>query len=413
MTTSLLEISRLRRIFLMTAAIALLLVASQPARPPIGIQTQILELCSILCILLAGTKGLGIRLLIVAPISFWVWHSASWSLDPSATLKGFQLLVLVLLAGVSIGSYIRLSAPTIIAVSSMMAAVSSWVYLLLAPSKALNSSSYQSGALQGVYEHRNVLGYVMASGLVVCFALSRARPTTRLYLLGGIFLALTLVATRSGTALVVALATIAIVHGVAWSSQASNQVERNLRSAYTLATASLSVWVLWIGRDAVLALIGRDETLTGRSQIWRVVRFYIEQKPTYGYGYRAVWGPDEEFGRSISSSVGFYVPHAHSGYLDLALQIGVVGLAIVAACVVVLLFSCLRATLAGNLDALPALAICISQILYNIDESRITYPFAQLLIAIVAGTLLASRQQTSRPPRSISPIVADLTSSRS
>ena len=66
----------------------------------------------------------------------------------------------------------------------------------------------------------------------------------------------------------------------------------------------------------VSATFGRDETLTGRTEIWAYLVPYATQKLFLGYGFGGFW---TEAIREKTSS------HAHNGYLDLILNTGLFG----------------------------------------------------------------------------------------
>lgn len=63
--------------------------------------------------------------------------------------------------------------------------------------------------------------------------------------------------------------------------------------------------------------LGREETLTGRTDIWAFLTPLAMHKPLLGYGYGGFW---TEAIREKTSS------HAHNGYLDIVLNTGFVGL---------------------------------------------------------------------------------------
>ena len=68
----------------------------------------------------------------------------------------------------------------------------------------------------------------------------------------------------------------------------------------------------------------------------------ISKRPLLGYGYGGFWrGLSGESGNVISY-VGFGVPHAHSGYLNIWLQIGAVGLGLFLASLFIALTKCIR-----------------------------------------------------------------------
>ena len=76
--------------------------------------------------------------------------------------------------------------------------------------------------------------------------------------------------------------------------------------------------------------------MTGRTEIWKASLDAAQERPVLGHGYGAVfWTTEESPGSAVSLAifreVRFTVAHAHSGPLDLALHLGIVGLALFAA----------------------------------------------------------------------------------
>ena len=92
------------------------------------------------------------------------------------------------------------------------------------------------------------------------------------------------------------------------------------------AVASL----ILVDADAVLGLLGKDATLTGRTKIWAVVLDQIHTRPWTGFGYGAVWTDDSGWGPLawIVKQAGFRPHHAHNGWLEVWLGLGYVGLAV-------------------------------------------------------------------------------------
>ena len=64
--------------------------------------------------------------------------------------------------------------------------------------------------------------------------------------------------------------------------------------------------------------LGRDATLTGRTEIWRGLLPDVMRKPFLGYGFSGFWSSE----RIAEHQIG----EAHNGYLDMWLQLGAVGL---------------------------------------------------------------------------------------
>jgi exopolysaccharide production protein ExoQ len=63
-------------------------------------------------------------------------------------------------------------------------------------------------------------------------------------------------------------------------------------------------------------------TLTGRIDIWRECVPYLDKHPIIGFGYGSFWTPDRLF--FFKENRGLAT--AHSAYLEVALDLGIVGL---------------------------------------------------------------------------------------
>jgi exopolysaccharide production protein ExoQ len=78
----------------------------------------------------------------------------------------------------------------------------------------------------------------------------------------------------------------------------------------------------FIGRLALFDIttaVGRDATLTGRSEIWERLMPYAIDRIIMGHGYGGFW-TDQMREKTAS--------HAHNGYLDIILNMGILGIAL-------------------------------------------------------------------------------------
>jgi O-antigen ligase len=91
----------------------------------------------------------------------------------------------------------------------------------------------------------------------------------------------------------------------------------------------LLLFVTLLNLDALLEGMGKDPTLTGRIPLWRFVVDRIAERPWLGYGYQGFWlGPESSSGDVMNVTNGWYPYHSHNGVLELTLELGVVGIAI-------------------------------------------------------------------------------------
>ena len=104
-----------------------------------------------------------------------------------------------------------------------------------------------------------------------------------------------------------------------------------------MATGLLVVWlgvfamgigaaILILAPELVFQLLGRDMTLTGRTDIWITLLDYIQQRPLLGYGYGAFWAEGSFPGDWVRETLQWDAPTAHNGWMEVTLARGLVGL---------------------------------------------------------------------------------------
>ena len=84
--------------------------------------------------------------------------------------------------------------------------------------------------------------------------------------------------------------------------------------------------------EAIVTSMGKDMTLTGRTPIWKILREeMIPKRPFFGYGYGGFWqgsrGLDSPAINVVAKN-GFRPNHAHSGYYEMTLHLGLVGMSL-------------------------------------------------------------------------------------
>ena len=82
--------------------------------------------------------------------------------------------------------------------------------------------------------------------------------------------------------------------------------------------------------ESILEAFDKSPNLTGRTTIWPILLTAIGQKPWLGYGFSGFWqswrGAEDP---SLPSNIAMHpiiLTHAHNGFLEILLQIGIIGL---------------------------------------------------------------------------------------
>jgi exopolysaccharide production protein ExoQ len=162
-------------------------------------------------------------------------------------------------------------------------------------------------------------------------------------------------------------------------------IRRKLERAavFVLAAAVLLVTVgPMIGLDkALVGLLGRDLTFTGRTDIWKAV-LAETTNPLIGAGHYSFWLGDRV--ERISQSFFYHLNEAHNGFLEVYLNAGLIGLTLL----LVVLVSCwkksIKEVLTGDSLAGFRLAVLAGTIVYGITEAVFRFGFVSAaLIAVV------------------------------
>jgi O-antigen ligase len=179
--------------------------------------------------------------------------------------------------------------------------------------------------------HPNAQGAYLTVGAISAWMLADTDRSRRLRWLSCFaLLTLFVVLTKSRTSLAglgVAISAVAILR-----TSLRFKLVAGFATAWLLAVALLLVMIGGFDPQAALvdaALLGRTEqaeSLTGRSEIWEEVLRYVAVRPWTGYGYESFWTEDHI--RRIADNIFFTILSAHSGYLELILSVGIIGLAL-------------------------------------------------------------------------------------
>jgi O-antigen ligase len=269
----------------------------------------------------AGAIGqlFGLRASLVGLVGLIVL-SAAWSTDASLTLRRATIAIfgtIVLVAAVHVPRRpVRFLQSAVVGVTSVAAAIS------LAASVALPADTWsieERQGLAGVAGHPNTLGPAMVVGIVVSIGMRPASARWSLVLWGArAFLAIALVRTDSITSIAVC--------GVAVALTLALRGDLPRRGAVLLLAVAAALAVAFVGLDRVtgfgLDAAGRDRSLSGRDSLWARVFEEGLRRPLFGGGYGAFWY--ERRGRELT---GTWNPRqSHNAYLDVFVELGVVGL---------------------------------------------------------------------------------------
>lgn len=187
---------------------------------------------------------------------------------------------------------------------------------------------FHGGQIQGILGNSNLLAMCALLALVV-FGIQLADATVRRA--GGIawivVAVATLALTRSSTVIIATAFTVVVLLFALWTRRVRPDRRRPvyLTGLLVAVAAAASVIVAW---GSILKLFGKSEDLTGRVVIWQAVIEHAVQRPAFGWGWVSYWAPWVEPFKTMAVRKGVTYLQAHDAWLDVWLQLGIVGLVV-------------------------------------------------------------------------------------
>lgn len=265
--------------------------------------------------------------------------SVLWSWSPPVTLRRCMALIGSTVFGIYLASRFTWQDMLKCAAWALgLGAVLSLGFVLFLPSYGIHHDIYHSGAWRGIYFHKNVLGRFMtlASTTWLLYSFSNSRVYIAGLALFGLSLELLFLST-SKTSIIIFLMLLPLLLIYLYRIGRTRQILPVI--SIILVTGSIALFLvcshnttLNFGHAKEITAPGQlpevDLTLTGRTALWQAVLEKIQQQPWLGYGYSAFWLGSKEPSGHLWRILAWETPNAHNGYLDLWLQIGLVGLVI-------------------------------------------------------------------------------------
>lgn len=330
--------------------------------------------------------------------------SVLWSQDAGATLRRSVKLagVAAIALALTVAAWEPLRFERWLRRVFLLFMAGSLVAVPLVPQLATHQEGELVGYWNGLTNNKNTLGMVCALGVIFWVHGWAAGRVAAWKALAVLALALMLVpGVRSTTSLLLMVASSGLVVALLRSPvDLSGQRLALLLMAllglvvpvytFMIATGSIGFMPLL---ESFTEAIGKDVTLTGRSDIWALVLEAYQHWPWLGAGYGAFWlGEEVGWSRLIAEAL-YWVPHqAHNGYLDVLNELGIVGLAVLVAYLAT--FALLLGRL-WQLDPRTAalhIAVFVYMLVSNITESDFFRPMFPLFILNFMSTLEVARQ---------------------
>lgn len=363
-------------------------------------------------LVLTATRPMGLRRVawgaaLLAPLLLLAFISSQWSILPEVTGRRAIALTFTTLFGVWLAARFEWRELLgLLAGVFLFLAIGSYIATLVAPSWAVHATIHP-GAWKGLWYEKNGMGAMMSIGTLACAASAMMQPARRMLWTGAACLCAGLVLLSTSTTSLLALLLVG----------AGLTVVSGLKRGGALAVAT--GWIMVAGLvgaagllafapDLVFEALGKDPSLTGRTDIWGAVLRRVSERPLLGYGFGAFWEAKEGPVSFVRDEVDWLAPTAHNGWLELLLSFGWTGMVVFGLHLIAIAAAALS-RLGRGPEAYWAILFVSLFVLFSLSESTIMQQnnLSWVLYAVTATKLFQRRpaaQAAARPARRASAV---------
>ena len=300
----------------------------------------------------------------------WCGISYFWSIEPSVTMRRSVALLMTTTFGLFLAA--RYDWNELIQRLALAYAILALLsaFLALAMPELGRMQQIHQGAWRGAWLEKNSFGLGMAKALLLMMCAFAMKPARGWFWvpMGMICFGLVLMSTSKAALL---SASFALVGFFAIRVFRRFPVLR-VPLMYTIVISISTITFLLIFQtDAMFELIGKERTLTGRTDIWNSLVLAIKEHPWLGYGYGTFWGDPNGPSYWVRFSLEWGVPTAHNGWVETWLSAGAIAVILFGILYVCSLFLALDRLYRGGVENYWVVLGTIQFLMISMSESTI------------------------------------------
>jgi len=186
---------------------------------------------------------------------------------------------------------------------------------------------FQSERIQGFVGNANLIAFIAVLGLVIFFVEYLVTIRNRKIALASIAFSAGFIALAKSASMTIALIIVVAAAVIAMISEGRPRSSRHKIYRSTLWSLGFVGFLVLVYWTELTDFLGKSPDASGRFLIWEKVFGLAVERPVLGWGWISHWVPGVApyEGLIVIEDVPHY--HAHNAFLDVWLQLGLVGLA--------------------------------------------------------------------------------------
>jgi O-antigen ligase len=270
----------------------------------------------------------------------WVFVTVVLSLDPGTSIRRFALTVCV----IAVASTLMLLPKSLaeltrwLSIAALALLAICYLGILLAPNLSIHmATDAQEPALagdwRGSFGHKNAAAPMMVMLLFIGIYIARMGALLSGAAIIG-FAGLFLLNSGGKSALALCIAVLlltGLISVIKWFWLRAVVCLTPLLALNLLSVGT----VMSDGLENIANMLPFDTTFTGRTDIWTFAFQALQERLSTGYGFAAFWGSSSIRDLPEGKEWAEFASHSHNGYLDTALAMGLPGLLLLIAVLVI------------------------------------------------------------------------------
>jgi exopolysaccharide production protein ExoQ len=260
------------------------------------------------------------------PFIVFASFSYFWSFLPEETFKGVVYALGTTVFGIYLASrYTIKEQLTHLAWALGFITILSALFAVAIPYYGLMGGVHQ-GAVRGIYVHKNVFSPIIVLAVMVFF-LKAFEANERKWVYWGLFMLIIAlgIMSRSSTALGLMFVMLTLCLSYRILRWRYEMLVSTILLIIILGSGGLVWFVEFGGAELLFEALGKDATLSSRTEIWTYVWDSILQQPWFGHGLGGYWNGLDGPSAYVQRAMRLKVHYAHNGFLDLCLNYGFIG----------------------------------------------------------------------------------------
>ena len=286
----------------------------------------------------------GLKTLLSLPLVLlagWLCLTVVLSFDPSTSIRRFALAASVIAVAAALPLLAKSQHEMMrwFSIAALALLAICYLGILLAPNLSIHLATDPqepglAGNWRGSFGHKNIAAGIMAMLLYFGIYFVRARgwlSGITVICLASLFLLYA--AGKSSLTLclsVLLLTSLTSVVRSFWARAVMLLMPLVLLNMLSVGT------VMSDGLAQIASLLPLDASFTGRTDIWSFALQSLQARLATGYGFASFWGSSAIQNLPEGKEWAGYASHSHNGYLDTALGMGLPGLALLIAAIVIM-----------------------------------------------------------------------------